>query len=370
MFPFSIARASRGILFSARPALALGVIFTLVGLLGLVGCGSSDDTTDVPDTSGDAAHDVPQSDVGCDDGCPAIGVPISCEGNLRVGFVSVQDPVTCECSNEPFEEDCGEIGRTCEGGACVLPPEGCTDDMQCVGASAPVCDGDDLVGTTGFCNRDTGECEGQEVRSTCPHGCRDSDDGSACMDEPAPACTDDDECAILGRPVCEGFTVVGSEGICDTRTETCTIVETREHCDFGCEDDGTAAPPQCIEENPCPDAQCEGEPVAPSCDGNVWNTPLVAPDPDACDSCIVVDQLRPCRDNQVCDDDLGCVLDTECDICPVFDPGPPRCEGDVVVEDIGIELDPETCDCNVIQSRTDCAEDGRTCENGACVAGM
>ncbi|MCC5811504.1 MAG: hypothetical protein JJU06_14130, partial [Ectothiorhodospiraceae bacterium] len=136
-----------------------------------------------------------------------------------------------------------------------------------------------------------------------------------CLDGQCVECLEDRDCPAMGRPQCEGSNQINNRGRCNP-DNTCTMVGVPTFCEYGCEEG------ECVPEPPCPTLDCPGTPGPPSCDGDVWVTPLLVPDPDNCEVCIEVDQRWLCGGNEVCDPDLGC-LPGGCDPCPVFDPPAP-----------------------------------------------
>lgn len=171
-------------------------------------------------------------------------------------------------------------------------------------------------------------------------------------------CIEDLDCPAMGRPRCEGANVIQNRGRCTANT--CSMVGVPFFCENGCADG------ECLPDPPCPTIACDGTPGAPSCDGDVWVTPLLVADPDNCDDCIEVEQRWLCGANEFCDPDLGCRA-SACEPCPVFDEPAPYCEGDQQVTPTGFSQDPETCVCTETFRRVDCTERDQVCDAGACV---
>lgn len=250
----------------------------------------------------------------------------------------------------------------------------CTD-VTCE-TPAPYCDGEVAVSYSGggICIKSTGVCdiEGVERRLDCS-----TRPGETCIDgfcAPEPLCNED-SCA-QPDPTCVGTTnliTYSGAGICDDADGTCDFDAVATTTD--CADNGEVCKNgACEAVDHCPSGACSQP--DDTCDGTNLITYSGAGICDEsngdCDYDTVTTTVDCADTDQVCQ--LGACVDEAADLCDgiTCDAAPaPTCDGDTAVTygtDDGVCVETDgTCDYSAEKVETDCTDDGKVCDAGACV---
>ncbi|TVQ98983.1 MAG: hypothetical protein EA398_12765 [Deltaproteobacteria bacterium] len=328
-----------------------------------------------------------------DDDCVGMSAPF-CEGDTLVVSVAFCDEDAGRCdSARSTVEDCAAAGEVCDAelDACVPAGSGsgtepeCESNDDCVGATPPFCEGDELVADAGRCDLESGTCTSDrvvvedcaaagEVCDADLDACVPAGTGSGSGTGSGTPCTGDEECIGMSAPFCDGTAIVVDAARCDVEAGVCVgsrvVVEECADSARGCvEDEGEAAcafePRACAGDEQCmvADRFCSSdgmaiERVEGTCDLELAVCAFEIVTATVCgpgEGCVDTDEIGP-----VCADPAE-----PCPVpCPVLDIGPPTCLDDVSVQLVAIEQDPVTCECIDILDEDDCAEDGRFCVDG------
>jgi len=344
--------------FAPVPAYCQGDTRVEISAVGTCADGAcSYQTTETPCDYGcteGRCDDSPCEGVTCDDP-PA---PSCSDDGAQVTYASegTCDDADGSCAYVRNESECPD-GQRCEDGACVVlgPCEG----VVCDEAPAPRCDGTDALeyAAPGTCV--DGACEYEVTVRDC------AEDGGSCADG---ACLPD-PCAdvVCDTPPADFCSEAGiavtfdAAGTCDADTGECTYPRTRDNCagrGAGCED---AA---CVEVTTCGDLICDSPP-ANSCEG-LTAVRYDDVEPRCSDgACEYPVRRVPCgRTDQICVDG-DCVDGDPCEGVVCDDVPEPTCDGSIVIASEGGACDGGTCEYPTTE--TDCADDGLSCVDGACV---
>jgi len=281
----------------------------------------------------------------------------TCAEDVVIGYeeVGTCDPADASCSYAVVTTNCFLDDQICVDGACVDDP---CDTLVCDTPPDGYCDGNTEVEPFGVGACDRGDCSYAERRLDC------ESIGQTCIDG---ACRDACYRVTCDEPpatTCEGDTVLGflDEGSCAPATGECTYTAVTENC--------VAAGEICLDGeclvDPCETLTCD-EPPASYCDENTEVVPFGI---GVCDrgDCSYAERRTPCEDIDSTCLDGACrdaCYEVACDAPPAD-----ACIGETAVQygpDSGECLLPEG-ECNYRATTTNCLADGRACFEGACIA--
>ncbi len=384
--------------------------------LPATGCSNTPNTNPCDDGDGDACTTgmcglgqcVPGSTTDCDDGVectndscdPVAGCQNAPDASLcddgNTCTVNVCDPANGGCAN-PFSfgalntngsgcidgDDC-TVGDVCDAGMCSGEP------IQCDDPPAPVCNGSDLIISSGGQCTDGGCTFDQDV-ITCPNGCLDgactdtacdgATAGTTCDD--GNPCTTEDACDGAGGCAgtvldCSGFDDACTTGACHPGTGMCVGVP--KPLGTSCEDGDL-----CTNGDFCSVGQCVPGALADCNDDNSCTD-------DACDAttgeCANVANAAPCDTGSVCEagicDGGACTSAGPLDCDDGFDCTVDSCDdalGCRHTPDGSLCNDGNACTTDICTTQSGCANqpigDGVECSDGndctvndVCVGGL
>jgi hypothetical protein len=289
-----------------------------------------------------------------------------CVGTRAVVHQPGGECIAGQCVYEEIWTDCQAQERACEAGACVdIPVDPCAN-VICDQPPAPACEGDEAVvwvAGLGTCDGETGDCVyTEESRTDCTLEGRYCEDG-ACVE--ADPCANE-SCLTPPSTRCRdgNLEIFEDEGTCFAGLCTYYVAE-REFCadqSLACD----AENEECVDL--CSGQTCD-EPPEASCDGYTrvrWS------ETGECDfetgACVYEELRLNCALTQhVCDAETADCVDPCAGVVCEDEPDAYCDDDDVAIHFVGSCAWYEGGDCEYTEVPTNCAQDGRTCLDGACV---